>query len=453
MQFFEVVLAGILILGPLIAIHEFGHFWVARRCGVKVLTFSIGFGPALWRRVARDGTEYRIAAIPLGGYVRMLDEREGEVVASIRDRAFNRQPVSVRMAIVAAGPLINLLFAVLLYWLLLLQPGEGVRPVVGRVVAESPAALAGLQPGDEIRAVAGKAVRDWQGVSYALLDFIGETAAIEMDVVTPDQQAAVRTLQVSRYLADGQQDPMRALGFTPWSPPIPAVVGLVEPGSPADQAGLQVGDHVLSIDGRPVSDWAQVVEAILLHPDTRMRWRVAGEGAMPRELVVVPAATRDAAGRAMGRLGVAAAEHAVEIPPAYRYDRQLGPVDALVGALRQTGQVISLSLTSLWKMLKGLVGIDNLSGPITIAKVAGQSASIGWEAVIGFMALLSVSLGVLNLLPIPVLDGGHLLYYAIEAITRKPLPESVQLLGLRLGVALMGSVMLLAILNDIRRLF
>lgn len=453
MQFFEVVLAGILILGPLIAIHEFGHFWVARRCGVKVLTFSIGFGPAIWRRVARDGTEYRIAAIPLGGYVRMLDEREGEVVASIRDRAFNRQPVSARMAIVAAGPLINLLFAVLLYWFLFMQPGEGVRPVVGRVVAESPAATAGLQPGDEIQRVAGKAVRDWQNVSYALLDFIGETASIEVEVLTADRLQALRTLRVERYLSDGQQDPLRALGFTPWSPAIPAVVGLVEPGSPAEAARLQVGDRVLAINEQPVSDWSQVVEAILLSPDIRMRWLVESAEGVARQLTVTPAATRDATGRAMGRLGVSAAEYDVVIPPEYRFDRRLGPVDALVAAVAQTGQVISLSLTSLWKMLKGLVGIDNLSGPITIAKVAGQSASIGWEAVIGFMALLSVSLGVLNLLPIPVLDGGHLLYYAIEAITRKPLPESVQLLGLRLGVALMGSVMLLAILNDIRRLF
>ncbi|MDP1775544.1 MAG: RIP metalloprotease RseP, partial [Moraxellaceae bacterium] len=224
MSFFEIVLAGILILGPLIAIHEFGHFWVARRCGVKVLTFSIGFGPAIWRRVARDGTEYRIAAIPLGGYVRMLDEREGDVAESLRPFAFNRQPVSARMAIVAAGPLINLLFAVLLYWILFLQPGESLKPIVGRVLAESPAAEAGINPGDEIVRIGDRPVRDWETASYALLDHIGETGNIRFELrSTNSQQVRVHEVAIERYLAEASQDPFRELGFSPWSPQLPAV--------------------------------------------------------------------------------------------------------------------------------------------------------------------------------------------------------------------------------------
>jgi regulator of sigma E protease len=453
MQFLYVLLAGIVVLGPLIAIHEFGHFWVARRCGVKVLTFSIGFGPALWQRTARDGTEYRLAAIPLGGFVRMLDEREADVPESQKSQAFNRQSVGKRMAIVAAGPLINLIFAVLLYWVLFLQPGQSLRPIVGKVLPDSPAAMAGLNVGDELLSINTRKVPDWESANYALVEHIGDSTTLTVSVMPQGAtQAQQRFITVDRYLVDSTQDPFRALGFVPWMPPMPPVIGAVESDSPADKAGLAVNDRIERIDGVAVSDWQQVVEQIQEHPDHAMTWELVRNGT-PLVLTVTPDLKHELSGQPVGRLGVGVIDAPIHIPPEYQSDRALAPIAALLQAFDKTGQIIALSLTSLYKMLSGLIGMDSLSGPITIVKVAGHSASIGWESLVGFMALLSVSLGVLNLLPIPVLDGGHLLYYAIEAVFRRPLPEAVQLMGLRVGVALMGSVMLLAILNDIRRLF
>lgn len=453
MQFLYILLAGVVVLGPLIAIHEFGHFWVARRCGVKVLTFSIGFGPALWSRIARDGTEYRLAAIPLGGYVRMLDEREAEVPEALRAQAFNRQSVSKRIAIVAAGPLINLLFAVFLYWILFLQPGQSLRPVVGRIIPDSPAAMAGLQVGDELLKIDTRVINDWESANYALVEFIGNSGMLAVEVMPEGaSQPQVRRLQLQHYMSESSTDPFRALGFLPWMPPMPAVIGSVETDSPADKAGLAVNDRIIQINHEVVTDWQQVVEQIQQNPNQAMTWFLVRQGS-PLTLTVTPDLSRELSGQPVGRLGVGVIDAPMQIPAAYKRDRALEPVAALVQAVDKTGQLVALSLTSLYKMLSGLIGMDALSGPITIVKVAGHSASMGWESLIGFMALLSVSLGVLNLLPIPVLDGGHLLYYAIEAIFRRPLPEAVQLLGLRVGVALMGSVMLLAILNDIRRLF
>lgn len=453
MQFLYILLAGVVVLGPLIAIHEFGHFWVARRCGVKVLTFSIGFGPALWRRIGRDGTEYRLAAIPLGGFVRMLDEREGEVPEALLGKTFNRQPVSRRMAIVAAGPLINLLFAVLLYWLLFLQPGQSLRPVVGRILPDSAAAMAGMQVGDEIVRIDSREVADWESANYALIEHVGDSGPLRVEVIPEGaSQPQVRVLQLTKYMAVSTQDPFRSLGFVPWMPPMPPVIGSIETGSPADKSGLAVNDRILQINGEAISDWQQIVEQIQRNPDRAMTWHLERDG-RPLVLTVTPDLSHEFTGQPVGRLGVSVIDAPIEIPPDYQRDRAVSPLVALMKALEKTGQLVSLSLSSLYKMLSGLIGMDSLSGPITIVKVAGHSASLGWEPLVGFMALLSVSLGVLNLLPIPVLDGGHLLYYAIEAICRRPLSESVQLLGLRVGVALMGSIMLLAIVNDIRRLF
>ncbi|MFN3586613.1 MAG: RIP metalloprotease RseP [Moraxellaceae bacterium] len=447
------VLAAVIVLGPLIAIHEFGHYCVARRVGVKVLTFSIGFGPAFLKWRNRHGTQFQIAAIPLGGYVRMADEREGEVPAEDLPRAFNNQPVWARMAIVAAGPLINLLFAVFLYWILFLMPTEVLKPVVGRVIADSPAAMAGLERGDEIVAIDGQPMRDWEAINYALIARMGESGQMRVAVHKQGDPVMARevVLGFDHLLAGRDIDPFREIGFLPWQPLFEPVIGQVVAGSPAERQGLQVGDRILRVDGREVSTWQEFTDVVRLRPDLSLGVEVA-RGDEVLSLVLTPAGEKDGQGILRGKLGIAVSEQPYEIPPAYRQTLSYGPLAALGQAVEKTGKLIGFTLESLAKMLRGLISVDNLSGPITIAKVAGQSASLGWEALLGFMALLSISLGVLNLLPIPVLDGGHLVYHAIEGLTGKPLSERVQLIGLRIGVAMLMSLMLLAIFNDLSRL-
>lgn len=447
------VLAAIIVLGPLIAIHEFGHFWVARRVGVKVLTFSIGFGPAFLKWTDKKGTRFQVAAIPLGGYVRMADEREGEVPPEDVPKAFNNQPVWARMAIVAAGPLINLLFAVLLYWVLFLQPAETLKTVVGRVLPDSPAAVAGLQPGDEIVAVDGVPVSDWEAINYALIDRMGETGRLAV-TVRPSGSTGAGTdhiLALNQFLSGRAVDPFRELGFTPWQPLLEPVIGEVVAGSAGERQGLKAGDRVIAVDGKAVESWQDFVDVVRARPELVLTADIL-RGDERLQLALTPAAEKDDQGVVIGRLGIALKEQPYEVPAAYRQVRQMGPLEAAVAAVQKTGKLIAFTLESMGKMLQGLISVDNLSGPITIAKVAGQSASLGWEALLGFMALLSVSLGVLNLLPIPVLDGGHLVYHAIEGITGRPLSERAQMFGLRIGVAMLMSLMLLAIFNDLSRL-
>jgi len=447
------VLAAIIVLGPLIAIHEFGHFWVARRVGVKVITFSIGFGPALLKWKDRHGTQFQVAAIPLGGFVRMADEREGEVPPEDIPRAFNNQPVWARMAIVAAGPLINLLFAVFLYWILFLQPVETLRTVVGRVLPDTPAAMAGLQPGDEIVAIDGQPVTDWEAINYALIDRMGESGQLRVSIRAAGSTSGSqdRLLALDHFLGGRDVDPFREVGFTPWQPLFEPVIGEVVAGSAGDRQGLKAGDRIVSVDGRPVTIWQDFVDVVRMRPELPLTAEVQ-RGDKRLSLTLTPAAEKDSHGIVRGKLGIALKEQSYDVPAAYRQTIQYGPVEAVGAAVAKTGKLIVFTLESMAKMLRGLISVDNLSGPITIAKVAGQSASLGWEALLGFMALLSVSLGVLNLLPIPVLDGGHLVYHAIEGITGRPLSERVQMLGLRVGVAMLMSLMLLAIFNDLSRL-
>jgi regulator of sigma E protease len=447
------VLAAVIVLGPLIAIHEFGHFWVARRVGVKVLTFSIGFGPALLKWTDRHGTLFQIAAIPLGGFVRMADEREGEVPLDDVPKAFNNQPVWARMAIVAAGPLINLLFAVLLYWIIFLQPTETLTTVIGRVMPDSPAAVAGLKVGDEITAIDGQSVSDWEAINYALIDRMGETGQMRVSVRPQGATSGGedQLLVLDQFLSGSEVDPFGEIGFTPWQPVLEPVIGEVLAGSAGERQGLKAGDRIVAVDGRQVTTWHDFVDVVRVRPELTLTADIQ-RGEQRVQLILTPTAEKDSHGVVRGRLGIALKEQPYDVPAAYRQTRQLGPVDAAVAAVHKTGKLIVFTLESMGKMLRGLISVDNLSGPITIAKVAGQSASLGWEALLGFMALLSVSLGVLNLLPIPVLDGGHLVYHAIEGITGRPLSERVQMVGLRIGVAMLMSLMLLAIFNDLSRL-
>lgn len=462
MSIFYMVLAAVIVLGPLIAIHEFGHFWVARRLGVKVLTFSIGFGPAFLKWTDKKGTQYQIAAIPLGGFVRMADEREGEVPPEDLPKAFNRQPVWARMAIVAAGPLINLIFAVFLYWIIFLQGGEMLRPIVGQVLPTSPAAVAGLQTGDEIVAIDGKPIQDWEAINYALIDRMGESGELKLTVRSSANSSADTkelsekatrelSLSIHQFLGGKDIDPFREVGFLPWQPLLEPIIGEVVAGGAGERQGLRAGDRIVSADGQPIKSWQAFVEIVRQQPEQVIDTEVQ-RGDQTLKLALTPSGEKDNQGIVRGKLGIALQPQNISYPDEYKQTVQHNPAEALVLAVKKTGNLIAFTVESIGKMLKGLISVNNLSGPITIAKVAGQTASIGWEALIGFMALLSVSLGVLNLLPIPVLDGGHLVYHAIEGVMGRPLSERVQMMGLRVGIFLLMSLMLLAIFNDLSRL-
>lgn len=446
------VLAAIIVLGPLIAIHEFGHFWVARRVGVKVMTFSIGFGPALVKWKDKKGTQYQIAAIPLGGFVRMADEREGEVAPEDLHGAFNRQPVWARMAIVAAGPLINLVFAVFLYWIIFLQGTETLRPIIGRVLPGTPAAMAGMAAGDELLAVDGKVATDWEAINYALIERMGESGTLRLRLRQhTDGTTRDVALTLKSFLSGKEVDPFREVGFMPWQPALEPVLGEVVAGGAGARQGLKPGDRVLAVDGMPITTWQDFVEIVRMQPEQSLETTIR-RGDKTLSLKLTPAGEKDDQGIVRGRLGILLQKQKLEYPAAYRQSIHHGPLDALGLAVAKTGKLIMFTLESMGKMLQGLISVSNLSGPITIAKVAGQSAAMGWEPLLGFMALLSVSLGVLNLLPIPVLDGGHLVYHAIEGVIGRPVSERMQMLGLRVGVALLMSLMLLAIFNDLSRL-
>lgn len=452
MGLLQTVLATLVTLGVLVTIHEWGHFWVARLCGVKVLRFSIGFGKPLWLRVGRDGTEYSIAAIPLGGYVRMLDEREGEVPAALRSQAFNNKPVLQRIAIVAAGPLVNLLFAALAYWFLFIYGVSALVPMVGDVRPDSPAARAGVEPGYELLAVDGNPVRSWNEVNLSLAARVGESGRIELLLGAPQQgYARSYSVPVERWAVELEREsPVTALGLIPWQPEIPAVIGLLAEGGRAAAAGLQVGDRVLEVDGEAVADWIDFVHRVQAAPEQPLQLKLERGGRIVM-LELVPQSRTLADGRVQGYIGAGVAP--VEYPESMRRTLSYGPVDALVVAVEKTGQMISLTLDAIGKMVAGVISVKNLSGPITIAKVAGASAASGLESFVSFLAYLSVSLGVLNLLPIPMLDGGHLLYYAIELVRGRPVSEQLQMLGLKIGMALLFGLMAVAIFNDLARLF
>lgn len=453
MELLQTLLATLVALGVLVTIHEWGHFWVARRCGVKVLRFSIGFGKPLWMRTAADGTEYAIAAIPLGGYVRMLDEREGEVPVALREQAFNNKPVLQRIAIVAAGPLVNLAFAVLAYWLLFMSGISVVVPVVGAITPGSPAALAGVETGLEVLEVDGHPVRSWNEVNLRLASRVGESGSVELLLGEPKRGFAHSyQVPIDDWAVDLEREsPLQALGLEPWRPDFPAVIGQLLPDGAAARDGLQPGDRVLAVDGEAVVDWLHFVERVQAAAEVPLALLIERQGGEQQRLTLTPAARTREDGRVIGYIGAGVAP--VEVPESMQRTLSYGPLDALVNGAHKTGQMIGLTLDSIGKMIAGVISVKNLSGPITIAKVAGTSAASGLESFISFLAYLSISLGVLNLLPIPMLDGGHLMYYMVELVRGRPVSERVQMLGLRIGMALLFSLMALAIVNDIARLF
>lgn len=440
----------IIAISVLVVIHEYGHFWVARKCGVKVLRFSVGFGKPLWSWTDKQGTEYAVAPIPLGGYVKMLDEREGPVPEHLLDQAFTQKPPWQRIAIAAAGPIANFLFAIAAYWFLFVAGTSGVVPVVGEVKVNTPAAVAGMLSDDEIIAVAGEPTTTWQEVSWQLVNYIGEDADIALTVQRDGQEQRELRLSVNGWLSDSEvPDPIRGLGIEPRRLHIPAIIGRISEDGRAKAAGLQPGDHILSVNGENVSDWYQWVEEVRDAPEEKLLLS-AMRDEQAIEIQLTPARKEVENGKAIGFVG--AGVQVPELPADWIRTSHAGFGQGFVLGLEKTADLIVFTLESLWKMLRGDVSVKNLSGPITIAKVAGASGSGGLESFVGFLALLSVSLGVLNLLPVPMLDGGHILFYSAEMLTGKALPEKVQIAAVKVGMFLLLSLMAVAFYNDISRL-
>jgi regulator of sigma E protease len=438
-------------LAILVTFHEFGHYWVARRCGVKVLRFSLGFGRVIYsKRFAGGETEWVISAIPLGGYVKMLDEREGEVAPHELARAFNRKSVAQRMAIVVAGPVANLILAVGLYWLVFMHGVPGLKPVLGEIAVASPAASAQLHPQETILRINGLDTPSWQEVRWILLERALNGGAASLEIRGSQGDIQVRELSLNTLTAnDLDSDFLQKLGLQPYFPPVYAVIGELVKGGVGERVGLQVGDKVLRADGHELTSWKALVEEVRGHAGTRLRLEIERAGA-----VILVELTPDSvteAGAQVGKIGAApkidqAAFDALRVTVNY------AALPALREAIRKTWQTSAVSLQMMGKMVLGEVSLKNLSGPITIADYAGQSAQMGLSAYLGFLALISISLGVLNLLPVPLLDGGHLLYYAAEFIKGSPVSDKLWEVGQNVGIALLGTMMCLAMYNDIHRL-
>lgn len=451
MELLQTILITLVTLAVLVTIHEYGHFWVARRCGIKVLRFSVGFGQKLFSWTDKQGTEYVIAAIPLGGYVKMLDEREGNVPEEQLQHAFNRKPVQHRLATIAAGPLANFILAIFVYWLVFAGGVSGVAPIVGAVKEDSIAARAGLQAGQEIIAVDGQPTPTWEALHLRLLGRIGETGTISFSVKYPDSDTVYdNTAQLDRWLSGEEAvDLVGGVGIELYMPDILAVVDQVMDESPAAAAGLQTGDHVIEADGVAIADWASWVDYVRQRPDQTMDIRFVRD-AQTLSTELTPARKLDADEQPYGQVGVTVL--VPEWPETMQRSFSYGFFGSGVQAVKRTWDMSVFTLESIKKMIMGLISTKNLSGPITIAKVASASAKSGLESYLGFLALLSISLAVLNLLPIPVLDGGHIMYGLIELVTGREVPDKLQILGYQLGLFLVVGVMILALYNDIARL-
>ena len=437
------ILATLTALGVLITIHEFGHFYVARRCGVKVLTFSIGFGPTLFKRRGKDGVDYQLAALPLGGYVRMLDSREGQVSEAEKHLAFDQQSLKARSAIVAAGPAINLIFAAVVYAVLAMVGTQYAAPILGQVTPDSAAERAGLPLGHEFISIAGRETDGWQAVGLAIVSAAGESEPLEIRMARPgDSTSRVYRLDVSGL--DGElNDPLGQLGIEPYAPPIDPIVGGLSETGPAKAAGMQQGDRIVSIDGQVISGWMELVDAVRASEGRALAFGIDRSG-QRLELDIAPVEMD-------GVLRVGILPRQPDLPPEFIRTQQSGPAQAVFDGIQRTAQMSVLTLEAMWKMLTGVLSTANLSGPITIAKVATASAESGLLPYLAFVAYLSVSLGVLNLLPIPVLDGGHLTWYAVEAIRGKPVSERIQAIGVQLGMSLVMALMVVAFYNDLFR--
>jgi len=441
----------IVAIGVLVTFHEFGHFIVARRLGVKVLRFSVGFGKPLWSRFGRDDTEYAVAAIPLGGYVKMLDEREGEVPPEQRHRAFNTQKLWKRFAIVAAGPVFNLVFTLLAFWVMFMVGVTDLRPVVGQV--SGIAAEAGLKPQQQIVAVDGHRTASWTEV---VIELVGRALDHEPTRITVSGDGGENNLVLPLDELAGKVDEdhlLESIGIQPWRPKLEPVVGEVTAGGAADRAGVRVDDRIVALDGKPIERWNELQDAVEKagRAGNALTLTLSRDGAH-REVAVTPEMTETPGGERY-RIGIAARPLPPETLKRFLAKRQYGPLAAVSQSFSETGRLATTTLGMLGRMVTGAASTSGLSGPITIARYANEAAQMGLSRFLYFLALLSLSLAILNLLPIPILDGGHLLYYLIEFFTGSPVSERVQIAGQYVGLALLAGLMGLAFYNDILRLF
>ncbi len=441
----------IVALGILVAVHEFGHFWVARKCGVKVEKFSIGFGKSIWSKVGKDGTEYSISMIPLGGFVKMLDGRVDDVPEDQQQFAFDKKPLWKRSAIVAAGPAFNFFFAIFAYWIVFLVGVPTVKPVIGEVIPHSISAQAGLKSGMEIKSISGVETLNWESVNMGLIDHIGDS---QLTLTVSSTEGVgfdeTKTLDLSGWNFDPEtESAMEAIGFKPYSPEIYLSLASVSEKGAGALAGLKVGDVLTHINGKAVTEWQQVVKSIQDNPDNPLLLTIERQGE-ELSLTLTPEAKTLSQGKVIGFAGIA--PKVADWPQSYRFDLQYGVVESIGKAVEKTGQMISLTANMLKKLIVGDVGLNNLSGPISIAKGAGTTADYGLVYFLGFLALISVNLGIINLVPLPILDGGHLLFFAIEAVIRRPVPEKVQEMGYRIGGMIIFALMAVAIFNDFNRL-
>jgi regulator of sigma E protease len=444
--------AFVVALGCLIVVHECGHFVIARACGVKVLRFSVGFGRPLWsRRLGRDATEWVIAAFPLGGYVKMLDEREGPVAPSELPRSFNRQLVWRRVAIVVAGPAANFALAIALYWALFVYGVPGLKPVVGEPPAGTPAYHAGFAAGEVLVRIGDEPVASWQDARWILLQHAVGKSAVVVNVSRAGGDIAARRLDLSGVSAsDLDGDFLRTLGLTRYQPPLKPVIGEVVGGGVAQRAGLKAGDEIAAINNQKIESWEQVVKLVRAHPGAPLVIEVRRGGALQPAIAVAPETVVEG-GSKIGRIGAAPRIDRSALADMI-VDVRYGPLESLGRAVQKTWDTSVFTLRMLGKMIVGDVSLKNLSGPITIADYAGQSAQSGVASYLLFLALISISLGVLNLLPIPLLDGGHLMYYAIEILQGRPLSDRAIEIGQHAGLVLLVALMAFALYNDIHRL-
>ncbi|MFC3909710.1 RIP metalloprotease RseP [Legionella dresdenensis] len=434
----------------LVTIHEFGHFIVARWCGVKVLRFSFGFGKVLARWHDKKGTEYAVSLLPLGGYVKMLDEGEGPVAENERHLAFNNKSVWARIAIVAAGPLFNFLFAFVALWLVMVIGIRSLAPMIEQVTPNSLAAKAGLESKTEIIAVNDKKIASWREFQYALLPEIGGDGTVSLTVKSQaNNSRKTVSLPLADWKIDAQKpDVLASLGIVPFIPGVPPVVGEVFPDSPAQAARLLKGDRVVAIEGKAIDDWLELVEFVKANPGKQITLGIVRQG--QPQTIALTIGSHNVNGKQEGLVGMAS--QIVDWPAEWLRVQRQNPVSAVKTALVQTAELTGATFSMIARFISGKLALQTISGPVGIAQGAGDSGRSGIAYYLSFLALVSISLGVLNLLPIPLLDGGHLLFYLIEIIRRKPLSDGAKAAGMYVGMLFLAALMVLALYNDVTRI-